>query len=69
MCNINTKSIVHTRDVTWFGNCYKSITKTPSKNNDDDNDDNENFIHKVAALNQEANNVERMKSPQIRIRG
>jgi hypothetical protein len=48
MLNIITKRIVHTRDASWLGTSYKKwdTTKTLTKENEDD--DNEDFIHNIA---------------------
>jgi hypothetical protein len=65
MFNFNTKRIIHSRDVVWLGKSYKNwmINNVPSKEYDDDNDD-DGYVHTIATVNQEANNLERIQVTQ-----
>jgi hypothetical protein len=63
MFNFNTKRIIHSRDVVWLGKSYKNwmITNVPSKGEYDDDYDDDEYVHTIAMINQEANNPERIQ--------
>jgi len=56
MLNLETKSIIHSRDIVWLGKSFTEwfSSKSTSKNQFDYEDDEE-FIERVKKLNRESN--------------